>query len=578
MSQDSQAVAVSYLRVSTKEQAERDGDPEGYSIPAQREANRRKAAELGAVVVAEFIDRGESARSADRPELQRMLTYIRSHPETSYVVVHKIDRLARNRVDDVTINLALQQAGVQLVSATERIDETPSGMLLHGIMSTIAEFYSRNLANEVVKGMAQKAKTGGTPGKAPLGYRNVGRFNEDGREVRTVELDPVRAPLVAWAFTAYADGSWTVRRLLAELTARGLTTPANVRRPARPPSLSNIQAMLTNPYYKGVVVWRGAQYPGRHTPLVDEVTWQRVQVLLSAHAQGEKEREHHHYLKSTVYCGDCGSRLIVSYSKNRSGAIYPYFMCVGRHQKRTTCQRRAMLIPLVEQLVEEYYAQVQLPAALRTAIEATLRQELADASREVAAERQALQLQQERLAGERTKLLQAHYAGAIPLDLLKVEQDRIAEQLAAVESRLATVNGDLATVERNLSAALDLLVDCQCAYLSAGPKVRRLFNQALFEKLYIDEDGVHAELAEPFQSLLGPAVAALRHDPGVGELAGQVIKSRAQAVGRTHRPAVRQGAVYDAEPSAVGLKVTYVVPPAGFEPATHGLGNRCSIP
>lgn len=69
--QQSDGEAVSYLRVSTKEQAERDGDPEGYSIPAQREANRRKALELGANIVAEFIDRGESARSADRPELDR---------------------------------------------------------------------------------------------------------------------------------------------------------------------------------------------------------------------------------------------------------------------------------------------------------------------------------------------------------------------------------------------------------------------------------------------------------------------------------------------------------------------------
>ncbi len=65
--------AVLYLRVSTKEQAERDGDPEGYSIPAQREACKRKATSLGAVVVEEFVDRGESARSANRPELQRML-------------------------------------------------------------------------------------------------------------------------------------------------------------------------------------------------------------------------------------------------------------------------------------------------------------------------------------------------------------------------------------------------------------------------------------------------------------------------------------------------------------------------
>jgi DNA invertase Pin-like site-specific DNA recombinase len=82
-------LALSYIRVSTKEQAERDGDPEGYSIPAQREANRRKAGSLGAVIDAEFVDRGESARSADRPNLKEMLSYIAEHAGIKYVIVHK---------------------------------------------------------------------------------------------------------------------------------------------------------------------------------------------------------------------------------------------------------------------------------------------------------------------------------------------------------------------------------------------------------------------------------------------------------------------------------------------------------
>ena len=93
-----------------------------------------------------------------------MLAYLKDDSVT-YVIVHKVDRLARNRLDDAQIHLMIQQAGAELVSATENIDETPSGMLLHGIMSSIAEFYSRNLAHEVVKGMEQKAKTGGTPAR-----------------------------------------------------------------------------------------------------------------------------------------------------------------------------------------------------------------------------------------------------------------------------------------------------------------------------------------------------------------------------------------------------------------------------
>nr|WP_223149125.1 recombinase family protein [Changpingibacter yushuensis] len=154
--------AVTYQRVSTKEQAAKGGRDEGFSIPAQREANSRKAEALGARVVAEFVDAGESARSADRPDLKRMLDYITSH-QVTYCIVHKVDRLARNRLDDVHIHQALLAAGVTLVSATENIDETPSGMLLHGIMSSIAEFYSKNLATEVTKGLAQKIATGGTP-------------------------------------------------------------------------------------------------------------------------------------------------------------------------------------------------------------------------------------------------------------------------------------------------------------------------------------------------------------------------------------------------------------------------------
>lgn len=69
-------------------------------------------------------------------------------------------------------------------------------MLLHGIMSSIAEFYSQNLANEVKKGLNEKVKGGGTPSRAPLGYLNIRRVDDKGREERTVILDEERAPLI----------------------------------------------------------------------------------------------------------------------------------------------------------------------------------------------------------------------------------------------------------------------------------------------------------------------------------------------------------------------------------------------
>src|SRR4051794_37085832 len=153
--------------------------------------------------------RGESAKSADRPALKRMLQRIEQEHDVELVLVHKIDRLARNRYDDVTINLAIQRAGAELVSASENIDDTPAGQLLHAIMAAHAEFYSRNLASEALKGLVQKAKNGGTPTRAPLGYVHTREWFQ-GREVRTVAIDPTRADLVRWAFEAYASGQYTL--------------------------------------------------------------------------------------------------------------------------------------------------------------------------------------------------------------------------------------------------------------------------------------------------------------------------------------------------------------------------------
>jgi site-specific DNA recombinase len=495
--------AVIYLRVSTREQAERDGDPEGYSLPAQREACIRKAKSLDAIVVEEFVDRGESAKTAARPELQRMLAYVAEHPVT-YVIVHKVDRLARNRADDVAINITLQQAGVKLVSVTENIDDTPSGALLHGIMSSIAEFYSRNLANEVMKGTIQKAKSGGTPSRAPLGYRNV-RRNENGVEQRTVEVDPERAPLITWAFEAYATGEWTTRGLLAELTDRGLRTLPTPKSRPKVLSPSQIHRILHHPYYTGVVRYRGVLYPGKHEAIVSETTWQKVQeVLVAKNLAGEKQREHHHYLKGTVFCGGCGSRLVVNHSKNRHDEVYRYFICIGRHQKRTDCKQKAVLIDEVEERVAALYADVKLTDEQVAEIQDFILRDLQTFQESSRQERDTQRSRLRRLDDERKKLLEAHYAGAVPLDLLKTEQGRLAHEITVARDRLKAVEQEFGETERCLRRAMVLARDCEVAYRGAADSVRRKFNRTFFRMVLVNDEGlVSGELAEPFDVLLG---------------------------------------------------------------------------
>ena len=503
-------LAVSYLRVSTREQAERGGTDEGFSIPAQREANARKADELGARIVREFVDAGESARSADRDGLQEMLAFIAA-TRVTFCIVHKLDRLARNRADDVKIHEALISAGVTLVSATESIDQTPSGMLVHGIMSSIAEFYSRNLATEVTKGLTQKVAQGGTPMRAPIGYLNVRKTDDNGREVRTVEVDPERAPLITWAFEHYATGETSVTGLLRDLTARGLLTVPTPKRPLKPLGKNTLYKLLTNPYYAGVIRYKGALHPGAHEPIVGPELFDKVQSLLKARtAKMTRHVQHAHHLKGLLHCGTCGSRMLLDFATNPRGTTYAYFICSGRAAKKTSCTRRAVPVAVAERLVADSYASITISDStyqrLAADVDAAFDKRNTGQDREVA----DLTANRARLEAESDKLLAAHFADAIDLDTLKRHQDRIRAGLADINRRLAEHSEHHTGGRAFLHDSLRLLTDAHRAYAHSGDADRRLANQAFYTRLDItDNEQLRPHLAEPFATIFRQA-----HDSG----------------------------------------------------------------
>lgn len=495
--------AVIYLRVSSAGQVHTDRDAEGLSIPAQREACYRKAEAVGAQVVDEYVDAGESARKSDRPALQRMLRRLTEEGDIDFVIVHKVDRLARNRADDVAINLAIREAGAALVSVTENIDETPSGTLLHGIMASISEFYSKNLAAEVSKGMDQKAKKGGHPGKAPVGYRNTREITDEGHEIRTVTVHPEQGDHVRWAFEAYATGDYTVRTLTEALRERGLRTQHSRKQPPKPISVSKVQYMLRNVFYVGIVEWKGEQYPGRHEPLVTPETWAKVQAILTSRDQsGERQRINHHYLKGTVFCARCQRRLGFLIATGRNGQKYDYFFCYGR-QAKNGCDLPFLSTAEVEEAVTRAYGDIELGQALSEEVREQLLGALKRSTAGLEQERSRQQKRVKQLDNERRRLVRAHLEGAIPVDLLKEEQDRIADELAQAQRQLNATDVDWDTVETNLTLALGLVSDCKQAYRRGGPQVRRRYNQAFWEAIFVDDDGVsYARLAQPFSQVL----------------------------------------------------------------------------
>ena len=347
--------AVSYIRVSTTDQATRGGLAEGLSIPAQRQAIAAKAQSIDALVIHEFVEAGESGKTSNRPALQQMLEFLTTN-RVDMVIVHKIDRLARNRADDVKINIAIRETGAQLVSVVENVDETPQGQLIHGIFSSFAEFYSRNLATEVLKGMEQKVQNGGTLSRAPIGYVNV-RTIVNGAESRTVEVDPDRADHVRWAFETYGTNpDMTCARLAELLQDRGLMTRATAKTPSKPPNRNTVQAMLTNRYYIGYVTFRGVEYAGMHEPLVDEATFKAVQDRLAANRMsGNRERKHLHYLAGNLRCHRCKSRMQYTLNTGRHGGRYEYYICAGRHTKNNDCDLPYIAVHRIEEAVEQLW-------------------------------------------------------------------------------------------------------------------------------------------------------------------------------------------------------------------------------
>ena len=496
--------AVIYLRVSTAQQAGTDRGTEGFSIPAQREACLRKAQDLGATVVDEYVDKGESARQVDRPALQDMLARLAELRDVDFVIVHKVDRLARNRADDVQIDIDIRTAGAQLVSVTENIDASPSGTLVRGIMSSIAEFYSMNLSAEVTKGMSQKVRGGGLSGKAPIGYRNV-REIVDGREIRTIALDPERAGLIAWAFEAYATGEYGLIRLAEELTTKGLRYPATAQLPERPLHYNRVHEILHSRFYAGIVTWAGVEYPGSHEPLVSVETFAKVQALLRERRQGQgKERKHRHYLKGLLLCGRCHSRLGFSRSRGNGGE-YDYFFCLGRHTRRTNCNLPHLSAEDIEDEVERYYGQVRLGSEaisfLRTHLFTAMK------AHSAASERAAKRLRKriDQLEAERRKLLETHLSVGVPLDLLQEQQNRLGNELDAATASLASTQVNWSDVEGNLNRALELINDPPATFKRAKTYAqKRGFNLALFEAIYIDTGRVaDAQLGQPFEALRG---------------------------------------------------------------------------
>ncbi len=510
--------AVIYLRVSTQSQVKTDYDPEGLSIPAQREACCRKAKSLGATVVEEFKDEGVSGGSlVKRDDFKKMVEYIDQKRDIDFAIVWSVKRWARNQEDHWTARGMIRRAGAKLQSVKEPIgDDTSHGVMIEGVMAAASESRKIEDSEDIRRGIQRKVDIGGTPGRAPTGYINYPHKLPDGTEVRTVKLDKERAPLVQWAFEAYATGHYSLSDMATLLDARGLRTRSTPKLVAKPLTPSGVHSVLSHPYYTGRIRHKGKVYPGRHERLISDELFDQVQTVLAAHRlSGERNRKHDHYLKGSIRCDHCHRRL--TYSRNKgNGGVYEYFLCPANQVHE--CPQAAQRVDVVEEAIERYYHSIRMSEQDLKRVRRAMETNLVGAKEVFDREIQRCQGVLDRIKDEERKLLHMHYQDQVSEELFAEEQQRMRQQRKDAETIIAGLTMDADDLKINFDLALQLIgSDLASAYAAAPPHLRRVMNQAIFKAIYLSHDeATGAKLASPFRE-------------------AQTVRDAARAIAAAHR-------------------------------------------
>ncbi len=500
--------ALLLLRVSTPRQMQTDDDPEGISLPTQREACQRKARELGLAIVDEYIEPGNTGTAiAKRPVFRQMMQRIRDERNIDHIITYSTSRMNRNWKENGAVLLELAGLGVTLVSATENVNaDTAEGELLQGIYAVINGFRSRQDGEDIQRKMTYKASKGGTVHRAPLGYLNV-KKRVDGRMVSSIIIDDERAPLIRLAFELYATGRYSYKALQAKLTEAGLRTRPNGRYGARPISIYRLGTMLQDRYYLGYVEWGGVEYQGKHEPLIAQELFDRVQrVLLAERGGGNRERTHNHYLKGVVWCERCKRRLIVMRGKNKRGDLYFYYLCRGR-QDRSGCDLPYLSVAKVEKAVAAHYATVRLPQDFCERVTA-LMDDAAESKQATARQlRGSIEKELAELDIREDRYLDLYGEGELPKAKLNQRLKTIHDDRAKLQHQLDALHGELETGRAILTSAMNLLDNPRALYEEAKTPARRVLNKAIFTKLYVDDLGdgptvTNDELSEPFATVI----------------------------------------------------------------------------
>src|SRR2546428_12386570 len=288
---------IIYCRVSSKEQIE------GTSLESQELACREYARSKNIKILKLFVERGESAKFADRTQLIELIDFCRQNKGAVQVLlVWKVDRFARNVGDHFNIKASLLKYGVRIVSVTEPIDTNPEGKLMETILAGFAQFDNDIRATRTVQGMRRKIQEGIFPWKPPLGYKSSTKSGE--KKTEPNRPDQPLFSLLQKAWKEFATGAYTKQEIRRLMETWGVQTQK-----AAPLSNQSLDNFFRNKYYAGILVdpWSSEAYQGQHIPLVSREEFAQVQQIIARRSRSVPHQKHRPEfpLRGLVRCHQC---------------------------------------------------------------------------------------------------------------------------------------------------------------------------------------------------------------------------------------------------------------------------------
>ena len=323
--------AVIYARYSSDNQREESIEGQIRECTAYAEKN-------GITVVKHYIDRALSAKTDNRPDFQQM---IKDSEKRLFdiVLVWKLDRFARNRYDLAHYEYQLERNHVKLVSATEPISDSPAGIMVKSMLTGMAEYYSAELSEKVVRGMTEnvlKGKYNG--GTIPIGFKVD--------EEKFFQVDPLKAPFVVEAFQRYNDGA-TMKELMNWLNDSGVTTNRKQKF-----TYNSVQTLLTNKRYIGENHFKDIVMPDSIPAIVDRDLFEEVQqkIKKNSRAPARHKAEDDYLLTTKLFCGMCGAMMFGECGTGRNKVVHHYYKCATAKRFKT-CKKKTVRKEWLEDLV-----------------------------------------------------------------------------------------------------------------------------------------------------------------------------------------------------------------------------------